>query len=71
MELRAEMNVLAILNTCQHPLDPNPKYAPKPVQLSIRRVPPPAAGRSLPRLAARERTRLHSDGTVFPMTDRK
>ena len=33
--LRAEMNVLAIVNTCQHPLDPNPKYAPKPVQLQI------------------------------------
>lgn len=38
VELRAEMNVLVILNTCQHPLDPNPKYAPKPVGLSIRRV---------------------------------
>ena len=43
VELRAEMNVLVILNTCQHPLDPNPNYAPKPVQLSIRRVPAPAA----------------------------
>ena len=43
VELRAEMNVLAILNTCQHPLDPNPKYQPKPVQLSIRRVLTPAA----------------------------
>jgi len=42
VELRAEMNVLVILNTCQHPLDPNPKYAPKPVGLSIRRVPPPS-----------------------------
>jgi uncharacterized protein YcgI (DUF1989 family) len=42
VELRTEMNVLVILNTCQHPLDPNPSYAPKPVQLSIRRV--PAAG---------------------------
>jgi len=38
IELRAEMNVLAILNTCQHPLDPNPKYQPKPVQLAIRTV---------------------------------
>jgi urea carboxylase-associated protein 2 len=36
VELRAEMKVLTILNTCQHPLDPNPAYAPKPVQLSIR-----------------------------------
>jgi urea carboxylase-associated protein 2 len=41
VELRAEMNVLVILNTCQHPLDPNPNYAPKPVQLSIRRVSAP------------------------------
>jgi len=38
VELRAEMNVLVILNTCQHPLDPNPKYEPKPVHLSIRKV---------------------------------
>ena len=25
VELRAEMNVLVVLNTCQHPLDPNPQ----------------------------------------------
>jgi len=43
VELRAEMNTLVILNTCQHPLDPNPEYAPKPVLLSIRRAAPPAA----------------------------
>ena len=43
VELRAEMNVLVILNTCQHPLDPNPKYQPKPVQVAIRRVPTAAA----------------------------
>jgi uncharacterized protein len=42
VELRAEMNVLTILNTCQHPLDPNPDYGPKPVRLSIRNVPRPA-----------------------------
>ncbi len=41
VELRAEMNVLTILNTCQHPLDPNPKYEPRPVQVSIRRVAAP------------------------------
>jgi len=41
VELRAEMNVLAILNTCQHPMDPNSSYAPKPVHLQIRRVAPP------------------------------
>jgi urea carboxylase-associated protein 2 len=41
VDLRAEMNVLVVLNTCQHPLDPNPKYAPRPVQLSIRQTAPP------------------------------
>jgi hypothetical protein len=40
VELRAEMNTLAILNTCQHPLDPNSKYDPKRVALSIRRSAP-------------------------------
>ena len=43
VELRAEMNVLVILSGCPHPLDPNPVYTPKPVLLSLRRVPPPAA----------------------------
>jgi uncharacterized protein len=41
VDLRAEMNVLVILNTCPHPLDPSPKYNPKPVGLSVRRVEPP------------------------------
>lgn len=42
IDLRAEMNVLVILNTCQHPLDPSAKYDPKPVQVSIRQVTEPA-----------------------------
>jgi urea carboxylase-associated protein 2 len=42
VELRAEMNVLVILNTCQHPLDPNHNYDPKPVHLAIRKVPAPS-----------------------------
>ncbi len=42
VELRAEMNTLVVLDTCQHPLDPDPEYDPKPVVVSIRRVPPPA-----------------------------
>jgi len=41
VELRAEMNTLVILNTCQHPLDPNPSYAPKPVSLVVKRVAAP------------------------------
>jgi urea carboxylase-associated protein 2 len=43
VELRAEMNVLTVLNTCPHPLDPSPEYRPKPVSLSIRHAPPVAA----------------------------
>ncbi len=43
VELRAEMNVLIIVNSCPHPLDPNSSYAPKPVGLAVCRVPPPAA----------------------------
>ncbi|HXX46469.1 MAG TPA: urea amidolyase associated protein UAAP1 [Candidatus Acidoferrales bacterium] len=42
IELRAEMNVLVILNTCQHPLDPSLEYKPKPVGLAIRKVAAPA-----------------------------
>ena len=41
--LRAEMNVLVVLNSGPHPLDPDPVYAPKPVGISVRHVPPPAA----------------------------
>ncbi len=40
VELRAEMDALVILDTCQHPLDPEPGYHPKPLQLEIRSVPP-------------------------------
>ncbi len=41
VELRAEMNVLIIVNTCQHPLDDSPSYQPKPVRLTLKRIPPP------------------------------
>jgi uncharacterized protein len=41
VELRAEMDVLIVLTACQHPLDPNPNYDPKPVSLSVLIPPPP------------------------------
>ncbi len=56
VELRAEMNVLVLLNTCQHPLDEQPQYAPKPVELSISRVPAPRTD-DLCRLSCRENAR--------------
>lgn len=38
VELRAEMNTLVILNTCQHPMDPATEYAPVAVALTVKRV---------------------------------
>ncbi len=34
IDLRFEMNTLVVLAACQHPLDPNPQYQPKPVKLT-------------------------------------
>lgn len=42
VDLRAEMDVLVVLDTCQHPMDPHPAYAPRPVRLSLWQTPPPA-----------------------------
>lgn len=38
IDLYAPMDTLVILTALQHPLDPNPVYAPKPVQLSWHKV---------------------------------
>ena len=38
LELYAPMDTLVVLTSVQHPMDPNPEYAPKPVQLSWHRV---------------------------------
>ncbi|WP_282340873.1 urea amidolyase associated protein UAAP1 [Pseudomonas sp. PS02288] len=38
IELYAPMDCLAVLTALQHPMDPNPEYAPKPVQLSWSQV---------------------------------
>jgi urea carboxylase-associated protein 2 len=42
VDLRAEMDTLLILNTCQHPMDPDPNYNPKPVRIAIWKSDPPA-----------------------------
>ncbi|MCP2233486.1 urea amidolyase associated protein UAAP1 [Erwinia aphidicola] len=36
VELYAPMNTLVVLTALQHPMDPNPHYAPRPVQLALR-----------------------------------
>jgi urea carboxylase-associated protein 2 len=38
VELRAEMNVLVVLDTGQHPLDPGGRYAPVPVRVEVRKA---------------------------------
>ena len=35
IELRVEMNTLVVLNTCQHPFDPDPLYHPRQVKLEV------------------------------------
>ena len=41
VELRAEMKVLVLLSANHHPMEPGTVYAPKPVQLTVKRVPAP------------------------------
>jgi uncharacterized protein len=41
--LRAEMDLIVVLNTCHHPMDPAERYAPKPVELALLQATPPAA----------------------------
>lgn len=42
VSLRFEMDTLVVLNTCQHPLDPDPSYHPRRVKLEVFATPPPA-----------------------------
>ncbi len=42
IELRFEMDTLVVLNTCQHPLDPDPQYHPRDVKLEVFNTEPPA-----------------------------
>ena len=44
LELRFEMDTLVVLNTCQHPLDPDPVYNPRPFLLEVLAGDPPDAG---------------------------
>ena len=43
IELRFEMDTLVVLNTCQHPLDPDSQYHPRDVRLEVFRAEPPGA----------------------------
>lgn len=56
VDLRAEMNTLLVLNTCQHPMDPDPKYNPKLIHISVWKSDPPAVD-DFCRIACPENTR--------------
>jgi urea carboxylase-associated protein 2 len=42
VDLRFEMDTLVVLNTCQHPLDPDSSYHPREVRLEVFRTQSPA-----------------------------
>lgn len=42
IELRFEIDTLVVLNTCQHPLDPDSGYHPRPVKLEVFEGDPPS-----------------------------
>jgi hypothetical protein len=41
VSLRAEMNVLVVMSTCPHALDPAPSWSPKPIRVQVLRSPAP------------------------------
>jgi uncharacterized protein len=63
VELRSDMNTLMILCTCPHPLAPGGAWAPKPVGLTVKRVP-------LPSLHDPCRLSRPENGRGFTLTER-
>jgi urea carboxylase-associated protein 2 len=43
IDLRAEMDTLLVFNTCQHPMDPEPRYNPKRAHIAVWKSNAPAA----------------------------
>lgn len=64
LNLRFEMDTLVVLNTCQHPLDPDPQYHPRRVKLEVFKTEPPASDD--PSLTVRpENARAHRNTEDF------
>lgn len=63
VDLRMDMNVLLVLSNTPHPLDPAPRYAPRPVEL-VRWNAPPRTADDLVALRRPENAR------AFTLTDR-
>jgi urea carboxylase-associated protein 2 len=56
VDLRAEMDLILALSNCAHPLDPEPLYAPQPVEITRFRA-PTYEGADLCRMASSEAAR--------------
>ena len=63
VELRSDMNTLMIFCTCPHPMSPGDEWAPKPVNLAIKRV-------SLPEADDACRVSRPENGRGFTLTER-
>lgn len=64
IELRFEMDTLVVLNTCQHPFDPDPLYHPRKIRLDVFQNDPPAEDD--PSLTVRpENARAYKNTTDF------
>lgn len=62
--LRFELDTLVVLNACPHPFDPNPKWEPKRIQLTIAEAEPAAPDD--PSLTIRpENARAHENTTLY------
>jgi uncharacterized protein len=69
VELRAEMNVLAVLAACPHPLDPSPEYKPRPVKLEILRGAAPGPDDSCRRSLPENERGFANTERMFPELD--
>ena len=64
VDLRAEMDVLVVLSTCPHPLDPDTRWRPRPVGLTVRRSDPPGADDALSDVVPGERGAASSTPSI-------
>lgn len=62
--LRVEMDVLFVLHTLQHPLDPDPAYHPRRVRLEVFRTDPPAPDDPC-RISRPENTRAYENTETY------
>jgi hypothetical protein len=58
---------LVVLNTCQHPLDPDPEYRPRPVRLDVFAGSPTRAGEPCHRSRPENERAFLNNDTYFAL----